>query len=115
MRRVVDIHLAAARDLEGCASHIRKDSPRSAIRFARAAKATCRTLLRFPEMGSLFESTTAELTGLRVFPVKGFRSFLLFYRPTSTGIELIRVLHGARDLLAILGEGEGDNSRGLPG
>ncbi len=103
MRRVLDIHIAAARDLEQCARHIRKDSPRSAAGFIRAAKATCRTLLKFPEMGSSFPSVLPELTGLRVFPVKGFRNFLLFYRPTSIGIELIRVLHGGRDIPTILG------------
>ena len=33
--------------------------------------------------------------GLRSFPVG---KYLLFYRPMAGGIELVRVLHGARDL-----------------
>jgi toxin ParE1/3/4 len=102
MRRVLDIHVAAAHDLEECARHIRKGSPRSATRFLRAAKATGRTLLRFPEMGGSFLSARPELSGLRVFPVKGFPNHLLFYRPKYHGIELIRVLHGARDIPTIL-------------
>jgi len=32
---------------------------------------------------------------VRSFPVG---NYLLFYRPTQNGVELIRVLHGARDL-----------------
>lgn len=35
------------------------------------------------------------LLGLRSFPVG---NYLLFYRPIPDGIELVRVLHGARDL-----------------
>jgi toxin ParE1/3/4 len=102
MKRVVDIHIAAARDLEECARYIRKDSPRSARRFLRSAKATCRMLLRFPKIGSSYGSTRSELAELRVFPVKGFANYLLFYRPIRQGIALVRVLHGARDIPAIL-------------
>src|SRR5258708_3671113 len=104
MRRILDIHAAAAQDLEECARYIRKGSPRFATRFVRSAKATCRTLLRFPKMGSSFDSTNPMLDGLLVFPVKGFASYLLFYRPTQQGIELIRVLHGARDIPTIFAQ-----------
>jgi toxin ParE1/3/4 len=31
--------------------------------------------------------------------------YLLFYRPVSSGIELIRVLHGARDIRQVLRRG----------
>ncbi|MCZ7640563.1 MAG: type II toxin-antitoxin system RelE/ParE family toxin [Verrucomicrobia bacterium] len=43
--------------------------------------------------------------GLRSWQVPGFRRWLLFYRPLDQdrGIELIRVVHGARDLRRILG------------
>jgi toxin ParE1/3/4 len=58
-------------------------------------------------MGSSFGSTRAELEGLRVFPVKGFANYLLFYRPFPRGIELIRVLHGARDIPSILQQNPG--------
>jgi len=102
MRRTLDIHVAATRDLEECARYIRKGSRRSATRFLRAAKSTCRTLLRFPMMGGMLDSTRPELEGLRVFPVKGFASYLLFYRLIESGIELVRVLHGARDIPSIL-------------
>jgi plasmid stabilization system protein ParE len=30
--------------------------------------------------------------------VKGYRNFLIFYRQTRRGIEIVRVLHGARDI-----------------
>lgn len=36
-------------------------------------------------------------TGLRSFPVG---RYVIFYRALSNGIEIVRVLHGARDLSA---------------
>jgi len=36
--------------------------------------------------------------GLRSFPVG---RYVIFYRPIPKGIEIVRVLHGARDLDAI--------------
>ncbi|NJK75351.1 MAG: type II toxin-antitoxin system RelE/ParE family toxin [Microcoleus sp. SU_5_6] len=35
---------------------------------------------------------------------QGFKRYLIFYRTAETGIEILRVLHGARDLEAILDE-----------
>ena len=32
------------------------------------------------------------------FPVHGFENYLIFYLPGPGGIDLIRVLHGARDI-----------------
>jgi plasmid stabilization system protein ParE len=33
-----------------------------------------------------------------------FRKYLVFYRPITEGIEVTRVLHGARDIDSILGD-----------
>jgi toxin ParE1/3/4 len=42
---------------------------------------------------------------VRVYPLPhGYCSYLVFYRPVAEGIEVIRVLHGARDLEAALEE-----------
>lgn len=30
--------------------------------------------------------------------MKGFTSHLIFYRPINYGIEVVRVIHGARDI-----------------
>jgi toxin ParE1/3/4 len=34
---------------------------------------------------------------LRRWRVRGFADFLIFYRPLDDGIEVVRVLHGARE------------------
>jgi len=54
----------------------------------------CDALARMPEMGrKRFELSD----GLRSFAVN---RYVIFYRPTSNGIEVIRVLHAARDIPA---------------
>ena len=39
-----------------------------------------------------------RLAGLRVWRVEGFEKHLVFYRTAETIVEIVRVLHGARDL-----------------
>jgi toxin ParE1/3/4 len=60
-------------------------------------------LADMPALGSRYESHAPELTGVRFFPVTRYRNYLVFYRPTATGIEVLRVLHGAQDIERILG------------
>src|SRR3954469_9437762 len=55
-----------------------------------------------PGIGAPRPRANPALRALRMHPVRGFDSHLLFYRPIPDGIELIRVLHGARDIDAIL-------------
>jgi len=43
-----------------------------------------------------------ELKSLRVFRVSGFEKMLMLYRPLSEGVEILRVIHGSRNLLALL-------------
>lgn len=53
---------------------------------------TLTTLATSPQMGR----KAADLApNLRSFPVG---NYLIFYRPIKDGIELIRVLHGSRDI-----------------
>ena len=44
---------------------------------------------------------------MRIWQVKGFRNIIVFYRPRAGAVEIVRVLHGARDFAALFGE-EGD-------
>jgi len=39
---------------------------------------------------------------LRRRPVRGFENFLIFYRESGGRVEIIRVLHGARDIESLL-------------
>ena len=69
-----------------------------AERFTDAVDATCRQLLVHPRSGLQCDFRNQRLRGLRRFPVKGFENYLIFYSPRPHGLDVIRVLHGARDL-----------------
>jgi toxin ParE1/3/4 len=69
-----------------------------AERWFAAVDQTCQRLLQHPRSGVLHNSGIPGLAGLRRAPVTGFENFLLFYLPGAAGIDVIRVLHGARDI-----------------
>ena len=43
-----------------------------------------------------------NLDSLRVFQVSGFERMLVFYRPLPEGVEILRVVHGSRNLRTLL-------------
>jgi toxin ParE1/3/4 len=88
-------------------------SPEAAARFLAAAERTFALLASMPEMGKPWRATFSGEEGLRVFPVRGFKSHLVFYRPLAKprGIEVLHVFHAARDLHALLKE----KARSRPG
>lgn len=86
------------RDLKDHFLFIGKDSLRTAQRFLRAAEKAFLRLARMPGLGSPWETQNPEFIGLRVWPIARFRNYLIFYRSTEQGIEIIRVLHASRDL-----------------
>lgn len=49
-------------------------------------------------MGKLTEYSNPVLANTRMFPMKQFEKHLVFYRPLVGGIEVLRVIHGARDI-----------------
>jgi len=83
-------------------NNIAKDSPRSAQKFLLAVERLAIRLTSIPEMGPKFDAEHPELTGLRVFPIPRFKRYLLFYRIHDEAIEVVRIIHGARDLPSIL-------------
>jgi toxin ParE1/3/4 len=77
-----------------------------ADRFLQAADNTLQLLARQPESGSKFFVRKTELQGMRKFPIsEGFEKILLFYFPLRDGVDLVRVVHGNRDLETLLAEG----------
>lgn len=89
----------ADHDLDAQADYLaRQASLETALRFYDAASATFENLTRMPALGERRESANPRLAGLRVWRIEGFPNHLIFYRPVEGGIEIARVLHGARDI-----------------
>jgi toxin ParE1/3/4 len=92
---------AADRDVREAAFAIADSNPTAAIRFVDAVRTTEELLLDSPGIGTARDYGNPVLAGMRWHSVKGFRKYLIFYIPRSDGIEVVRVLHGARDLETI--------------
>ncbi len=102
MSRIIRRPRARA-DIEEQAFRIADDNPEAARRFLAEVERSLGLLAGMPGMGTARPRLNPALRGLRMFPVGGgFENHLIFYRPIRDGIELIRVLHGMRDIEAIL-------------
>jgi len=82
----------AERDLEDLWFFIAQDDPAAADRLLDLLEEKYKVLADNPHMGPARPDIAKEL---RYHPVG---SYLLLYRIISGGIELVRVVHGARDL-----------------
>ena len=69
-----------------------------AERYFAAVDRTCTRLAGQPLSGTPYDSGVARLEGMRRAPVSGMAAYLVFYLPSPDGIDVIRVLHGARDI-----------------
>jgi toxin ParE1/3/4 len=99
-RRIVR-RVGARIDVVVAVENIAANNPRAASRFVRAVRATEEALLANPGMGSRRDFHNPALVGMRVHSIRGFRKYLVFYIPGSNGIDVVRVLHGARSLEAL--------------
>ncbi len=91
----------AKQDLVDVGQFIAEDSVTAAARFLDAAERAFKKLADMPAMGAPVECRHDRLTAIRMWPIRGFPNHLIFYRPLKDGIEVIRVLHAARDIAAI--------------
>ena len=102
MSGTIVVQPAAEQDLDEHADYLAESSFETAVRFSRAVAETFQQIASLPMMGSPRRFRNPALVGLRMWRVRGFESYLIFYRPTDDGIEVLRVLHGARDIEALL-------------
>ena len=96
----------AEQDIIDQVFHIHRDNPAAARRLLAAIDHTLAMLLDLPEIGA--RRHHGRIEGLRMWQVRGFEKHLIFYRPSKDGIEVIRVLHASRDLVAVLDEDSGE-------
>jgi len=108
VKRRIHIIPAADRDIAGQAEYLTQhQNLQMGLRFYNAAKETFRLLAGQPEMGRRAECRSSFLQGMRMFPMKRFPNHLVFYRRVENAIEIVRVLHGARDIETLFEHGEG--------
>jgi toxin ParE1/3/4 len=82
-------------DIAEIALRIAQDNPTAADRWLELIDEKFRLLARMPELGRKRFELAPDL---RSFPVG---NYVIFCRPVTDGIQVIRVLHGARDIPAL--------------
>ena len=75
--------------------HIAADDPEAADRLLDEIDAECALLAEHPQIGPSREDIRP---GLRYFVV---REYVIFYRAMENGVEIVRTVHGRRDLLGL--------------
>lgn len=94
---------AARADLEAITDYLNERNPIAAIRFVEAAEAAFEQLgfagAAFPRL----RSDHPRLAELRWRPLTGaFHRYLVFYRGSEESVDIVRVLHSARDIETVL-------------
>lgn len=75
-------------------TYIAEDNAEAASRLLDRFNRVVRTISMQPNIG---KAATELAPNLRVFPIG---SYLIFYRPIKNGVEIVRLLHSARDITA---------------
>ena len=88
----------AKADLKEIREFIAKDDPAAAERQLMRFRQAFRRLAKFPRIGHRREDVTSSEAVL-FLPVG---SYVVVYRPEPKPLMIVRVLHGSRDLAALL-------------
>ena len=92
-RKVVFLQ-SALDDLEEIVLYIAKDSKESAMKIHDKVIETANRLETFPKLGILIPDKKMSESGFRMIAVN---KYLLFYKVYPEKVDILRVLHGARD------------------
>jgi toxin ParE1/3/4 len=86
---------ASRTDIVEILLHLRRHSRRAARSLHAAIDETLRLLAEYPGAGKSRDELAPRLRSL---PVRRYRQYMIYYRPIADGIEVIRVIHGAREV-----------------
>ena len=93
----------ATQDIRQQANYILVNgNARTAERFLELAEATFVQLATIPGMGKIVRLVSSRMGEIRQWRIKDFQDYLIFYQIQDDRVEILRVLHGDRDLEDIL-------------
>jgi toxin ParE1/3/4 len=79
-----------------------KKSVEKALKFDQAVFETFERLCEMPNIGAERNYENPKLFGVRLWFVKGFEKYIIFYKAFGNYIEIIRVLHSSQNNDSIL-------------
>ncbi len=102
---------ASQTDVMDIAAYLGRSNREVIPRFYESLAQTLKDLAEFPHLGSPQFFSNPQLHGIRQWPVQNFKTYVILYRPfaSANGLEMLRVLHGARDIQTHLESALGDD------
>lgn len=94
----------AEKDIDSHCDFFTKKSVEKALKFDEAVFETFERLSEMPYVGTERKFSNPKLTDIRLWFVKDFEKYLIFYRVFGNYIEIVRVLHSAQNIDSILEE-----------
>jgi toxin ParE1/3/4 len=89
---------SARADLESHQDYIARDRPLASLTWVERLAQRCHTLAHNPGWGRPREDLRPNLRSLP------FGRYMIYYRVTQKGVEIVRVLHASRDQSSTLDE-----------
>ncbi len=86
-------------DLREIGQQIANDNPEAADHFLTAVEQALELLRNHPRIGRLRSFSTP---GVRSWLIPEFQNYLIFYIVSENEVQILAVLHGARDLASAL-------------
>ena len=93
----------AERDIEECFVYIAEGNVDIGVSFLDAVENSLTRLAKFPLLGKRREFQHKRFREVRMWHVKGYENYLVFYSVMENTIEVIRVLQGSRDIESLFG------------
>ncbi len=84
-------------ELVSLSFYIAEDNEAIAQRFLDSCDKTFRFLADNPNVGSLRRFKNVQMAEVRMWRVKGFEKYRIFYQPLESGIKILHIIHSARD------------------
>lgn len=92
----------ALNDLSDIWDYIAEDNVGAANRVESAILSACNSLAKHPMLGS--KRTEITLLPVRFWTVTRFPNYIVVYRPNTEPLLVVAVLHGKRNIKALLAE-----------
>ena len=92
----------AVRDIEEAFVYIAENDLNKAVYFLVAIEETIETSAQNPFIGTVRQFQNARLKNLRMWHVKKYENYLIFYTVEETTIKIVRFLNAKRDFNLIL-------------
>lgn len=77
--------------------HIALDNEEAANKYLNTCDQTFRFLAENRYVGATRNFNNSSLKEIRMWRVKGFEKYLIFYQPLTDGVKILHIVHGAQN------------------